>query len=396
MNNASVIKPAQPLGYVGSLVAEMFATGWTEPFIENIPEHGCTIGTSTGTKRARNEDRAAIASVAARNGERYCVALLCDGVGGSSMGDAAAGICIAAIIDGLSKLDTKYSLDRILSDLVRYADDVIRDELRGKGQTTLSALLASSRGECIAINVGDSRIFSWDGRRSSFVQISRDDTIENELAALPLLDQSMLDERGLRGTLSQALGEVNRSATDLRLTVLTADHFGSGGAVLASDGAWKGAEQAFLLIASHSGKASDLVRRTLSVAAWTGGLDNVSVVAIENCRSFAAGNAPDLMMNYKEAGTTVWIRNTKLVIRDSWIAEERGPSPQQPKHVKRGKELTGSSRPKRKSASRKRASLAGPQLDGLKELPETSGAVQPRLIGLKQKVVITTDDEDGQ
>ncbi|MDQ6623143.1 MAG: serine/threonine-protein phosphatase [Verrucomicrobiota bacterium] len=298
-----------PIGHAA--LAELWNAPWDSAFSKIIPEIGVAFGGHPGLHRARNEDRAVVAEISLPGEGSFTAALICDGVGGSEMGDIAATLAVATILDELSRPRPGVLLEALLVDAFRKADDVIRNELRGGGTTTATVILVSSTGRVAAANVGDSRIYAWRPGGSEFRQVSVDDTIENELRDLPVGDPSVLDAHGLRGRLSQALGESHRSSSDLRVIVFSSKDF-ERGAILASDGAWRGSEDGFRAIALHSENASDATRRMLAFARWAGGLDNISVIAIQDIAELAL-NMKQNRRPERSARAVMWICESKIV-----------------------------------------------------------------------------------
>lgn len=295
-----------------SLYSEIERTSWNTTSPLSIPDLAIAIGTTTGAVRQRNEDRVAVANVHAANGEVYFVALVCDGVGGSDMGDTAASIAVAVFLDELVYTRLRQPLELLLPKLIRRVDDRVRSVLQGRGATTISALVAASNGEVMATNVGDSRIYAWSPQKDKLLQVSRDDTMENELSDLSFKDPSALRFRGLGGSLSQAIGETGRTSDDLRIKLLGSELFPDG-AVLATDGAWKGAEDGFNAVVKKAPTAANAVSRALSVAAWSGGIDNASLVAVEKVRATLSSIYDFSIATPK---LSVWLASTKVVLND--------------------------------------------------------------------------------
>lgn len=375
-------------GLIGKeLLAELWATPWDSPRFKAVEAFGVAAGTHSGTKRSRNEDRFAFAHVTAHSGDQFAVAIVCDGVGGSESGDAAATIAIAALIGQLAQLRQRLPLGQLLPNLIRAADDAVREALQGRGTTTASVLIASSSGQAAAANIGDSRIYSWNPSTESLQQVSIDDTMERELADLPVKDASILDARGLRGRLSQAIGEGERDSMGLRIAVFDSDRFPRG-AFLATDGAWKADVAGLELIVRNAGTASDAVRRTISFALWTGGSDNISVIAIDDVKKLSAACRDIVRPPLGSARATVWLGETKLV-----LYQPEGRLMQQdvlgnPPPKERPAQKDSKKRPRktmtRGSGARTRS--VDPQLPFPEETSTTNAPERP-------KVVISTDDD---
>ncbi|RYY23014.1 MAG: serine/threonine-protein phosphatase [Sphingomonadales bacterium] len=294
-----------------TLLVELRAMSSARPSSRLIDAQNVAFGTHPGLKRKRNEDQAVVAHVKSNGGQAYALAVVCDGVGGSEMGDEASALTVAYLVTFLAANRKSEDLSFVLDRVVRQADDAVRKQLQGKGATTLSVLLIDQKEQFVATNVGDSRIFSWDAARSSIRQVSTDDTLENELKDLAVAGGAALDAHGLRGSLSQAIGEPGRLSKDLRLTILRKDDFQGAGAILASDGVWRGNEVAFFSIVKNASNPIDLVRRTIAFSNWIGGADNASIVAIPDIQLLA--RACNSQSDSYLAGTcVVWIGDSKV------------------------------------------------------------------------------------
>ncbi|GLQ48838.1 hypothetical protein GCM10010872_02870 [Dyella flava] len=298
-------------------LTELLATPWDTPSLRAVDGLGAAIGTHLGQRRTRNEDRSLLAQVNCPNGQIYTVAAVCDGVGGSEMGDAAATTALVALVDQIAQLKRRLPARDLIVRLVRRMDDVIRESLSGRGTTTASIWICSDDGDAAAVNVGDSRIFSWSAGRD-LIQLSTDDTLENELKGLDIKDPTVLNVRGLKGSLSQALGQAGRTSADLHLNVIPKERFGDAGLVLASDGIWKGSEGGFTAIAKHASSPLELVRRALTLAAWCGGLDNASIVALKDVsdRRLFVQQRKYL---YSAPVVTAWYGDTKVILREGGL-----------------------------------------------------------------------------
>jgi len=290
-----------------------------------IADLSVAIGTNIGLVRSRNEDRVAVAQISAADGENYFVVLVCDGVGGTEMGDVAASIAVTVFLEELAHNRSRLSLTTLLPLLVKRVDERVREALRGKGATTLSAFIATGYGDVAATNIGDSRIYAWSPLKDRLVQISRDDTMENELSELAIKDPSALRFRGFGGSLSQAIGEDARTANDLRITLLDQDQL-KDGVILATDGAWKGAEDGFNALLKKAPSSAVAVSRIMSLSSWAGGVDNASIVAVERVK--------DAILNIPRSDpgllkVHVWLGNTKVVL-SALVSTSRLPRLERP------------------------------------------------------------------
>lgn len=305
-----------------------------------IEELGLAMSTHPGAKRARNEDRIAVARIDGRNRETYTTLLVCDGVGGSESGDQAAALAITSIIVDLTQQQEFSSLEELAIALIRRADDLVRKELHGLGETTLVMLLAKGDGEVVCASVGDSRAYSWDTSLNKLDQVTIDDTVENDLKDLPGNPAALIKARGLQGRLSQAIGESGRTSGELRIQMYPRKSFHLG-AVLGSDGLWRAAKD-FETVVARAPVATDAVRRAITIANWVGGVDNASIIAVEDVGRLCG----DQQRSYAPAGggqaeVTLWLSSSKVKIlgcdgiSDTKPVEMRGKSERPKKNVKR-------------------------------------------------------------
>jgi serine/threonine protein phosphatase PrpC len=280
-----------------------------------VDELALAMATHPGSKRDRNEDRIAVARIAAPNAETYTVALVCDGVGGSESGDQAAAL-------DLAQQQGRSSLQELAAVVVRRADDHVRKELQGRGATTLVMLLATASGYLVCANVGDSRAYSWDPTSSKLDQVTIDDTIENELKDLPGNPDALIKARGLQGRLSQALGESGRTSDELRIQTYTKERFRHG-AVLGSDGLWRAARD-FETTVANATTPTDAVRRAIALANWVGGVDNASLIAIGDVERLCGGQQALASLGRQQTGIALWSSSAKVkILTSDWLGDAK-------------------------------------------------------------------------
>lgn len=287
-----------------------------------VEELGLAMATHLGLKRARNEDRIAVARVVAPNSETYTVALVCDGVGGSESGDQAASLAIASIIADLAQQQGCPPLKEQAIALIKRADDLVRKSLQGRGATTLVMLLCTASEHFVCANVGDSRAYSWDLSSSKLDQVTIDDTIENELKHLPDNGAALIRARGLQGRLSQAIGENGRTADELRIQTYTKEYFRHG-AVLGSDGLWRAAND-FEAAVANATTPTDAVRRATALANWVGGVDNASLIAVGDLERLCGGQQLQASNPQQQMGISLWLSSTKIkILTSNRLSESR-------------------------------------------------------------------------
>lgn len=338
------------------LVVELSNASWNIPMTRTIADLSTAIGSHPGTKRPRNEDRSCLMQITSISGELFTIAIVCDGVGSSEMGDTAATLCVATIASYFVKASKNQPLTKLIADSVRNADEIVRTCLSGKGTTTLSMFVLSNSGQYAAVNIGDSRIFGWSPS-VSLHQISVDDTLENELKDLKIKNDNFLDYRGLRGSLSQAIGEGSRTQSELRVNIISQENINKdSGLVLATDGAWKASGSTFELMVANATNASETVRRTLALATWVGGVDNISVIAIENINLLLAESIDTYSSIQGSSRIVAWFGDTKCSICMQPFVTKAAQDPRkekQPEETSPPKKAIRRSSKKTKSASDK-------------------------------------------
>ncbi|TFY88626.1 serine/threonine-protein phosphatase [Pseudomonas kairouanensis] len=300
------------------LLDELFSVDWNQPKMQHIDDLKLTMGSHLGLVRKRNEDRVASAKIRAANGQTYFAGIVCDGVGGSEFGDIAASIAIATFFSELARTKVAISTYDLTPHLLRKMDDAVRAELKGKGTTTASVILASSNREFVSANIGDSRIYSHGNGPTDFKQLSTDDTLENELKRLSIGDASALNAKGLLGSLSQALGESSRSSKDLKVRAQN-NNPKVPGLLLASDGAWKVDSIGFDSIIANSKSGLDSAKRVIAFSNWVGGVDNTSILIIEDCQLIMDTCQKDAHSATGDVKITAWFGETKLIICEQTI-----------------------------------------------------------------------------
>jgi serine/threonine protein phosphatase PrpC len=310
----------------GALIDGLSFQKWDTALHRAVEELGFAMASHPGHKRRRNEDRLAVAHVQTAAGDRYTVAIVCDGVGGSENGDRAATLAIAGVLLELTAQRTRLALGPLVAKLVRAADDFVRSELKGRGTTTMALLLATPDSQCVATSIGDSRVYAWKPA-GELVQVSVDDTVENELKALPGDHRGVMQAHGLRGRLSQAIGEPGRTSDDLRVIAIPSTMFPAG-VILGTDGLWRAAES-FAVVVGNSENPAEAARRGVQLANWCGGVDNASMIAVSDLDKFCTyrtsfSGPPSLTL-------TVWVSESRLVLVSEVTPDSVATRPQKAK-----------------------------------------------------------------
>lgn len=237
------------------------------------------IATDVGTKRAENQDKAAVLRVgsAAINREFWC-ACICDGMGGLKDGNAAASNAIAHFFASLIA-NRKHDPEGRLEIAVRDASAAVAQIVPGGG-STLSAILFEE-GVAFTANVGDSRIYAArnSDAQGGLDRLTVDDTMAEAYGA---------EGRGLLQFIGMKSGLLPHVAFVAKRDVQT---------LLTTDGAHFVGDETISRIAANSPDASTLCDRVLDIARWFGSSDNATIIACNPAENFARGpkgNNPDI------------------------------------------------------------------------------------------------------
>ena len=221
--------------------------------------------------------------------------VVADGMGGHAFGDRASQAAIGAFSSAV-ETDAPASAQRIL-DTVRLANDAVLELTADEGPggaisgTTLAGMAfvdvgADDNYHWMAFNVGDSRIYSWDGR--TLTQMSVDHSAVQELVDLGHITKREAERHPDRNVVTRALGA--DSEVDPDIWLLPAK--GHQTFLLCSDGLTKELsvdEIARIMVFHYSEQLRDtdalpltLAERLANAAIAAGGSDNVTVVVVES------------------------------------------------------------------------------------------------------------------
>lgn len=214
------------------------------------------------------------------------VLLIADGVGGAAAGSEAARVATEAVTRFVSSTLRCYhaaggSKDEEFLDALRSAaleahaavlSEASQHHDGGKMATTLTLSIVVWPWLYV-VQVGDSRAYFYDGELH---QITRDQTIGQELVDQGILPADRLAKSPFKHVLSSAIG------ADAALPVVTRVDIRTSGAIIlmCSDGLTKHVTDAELASALKNVQSSEtLVRGLLDLAMSRGGTDNITIVA---------------------------------------------------------------------------------------------------------------------
>jgi serine/threonine protein phosphatase PrpC len=223
--------------------------------------------------------------------------LIADGVGGAADGSEAARVATEAVTRYVSSTLRCYhaaggSKDEEFLDALRSAALEAHAAVRSKAShrpdgskmaTTLTLSIVVWPWLYV-VQVGDSRAYFYDGELH---QITRDQTIGQELVDQGILPADRLAKSPFKHVLSSAIG------ADEALPVVTRVDIRTRGAIIlmCSDGLTKHVTDAELASALKNVQSSEkLVRDLLELALSRGGSDNITIIAARAQRKRSASN----------------------------------------------------------------------------------------------------------
>lgn len=242
----------------------------------NIGNNKIYLETSVGSVRDVNQDRISFAVIDPVSNVQLAVAVLADGMGGMAEGGKAASIAISSFISYIATRCSDEALENIASKAVNHANKKVFQQFDGKGGTTLSAVVFGKNG-CVAVNVGDSRIYHLN-RISGIKQLSVDDTVACQLQQEYEDANNWFDPTRGDNRLIQFVGMgdgINVHCTDLS-EYHSKDS--DSGFLLTSDGAHYLGNMMLNRIVLKSEIRGDISSRIRKTSAWLSGHDNISVI----------------------------------------------------------------------------------------------------------------------
>ena len=242
-------------------------SGFTELEWEDV-----TFASALG-KRSDNQDRVLFFRVRFEEPSKpaFAAIVLCDGMGGMASGGDCATLAISSFATYLARSHASLALVDKLKVAVKYANEAVYTAYKGKGGSTLSAVVCDEKNEWAAINVGDSRIYQV--LNSGIVeQLTIDDTLENQLADLNLPSPPPEFRQLLQYV---GMGEgIDPRAINLQIYSEVKQ------LVLTSDGAHSIPKDIFQGVIAHSETAKNLVERLIYISEWLGGKDNSTIAVL--------------------------------------------------------------------------------------------------------------------
>jgi serine/threonine protein phosphatase PrpC len=215
------------------------------------------------------------------------VYLVADGMGGHARGDAASRTVVETFRRHL-EAGRPSSPEQVL-DAIHSSNEAVR-ALSAEGEegtavagTTLTGVALVDAGDgsgfhWMVFNVGDSRVYSWDGR--TLQQLSVDHSAVQELVDAGLISADDAERHPDRNVITRAMGADEVVDPDVWLIPAA----GRQVFLICSDGLSKevGDEQLAQILAGDTGHAAGLAGELVEAALEHGGRDNVTVIVVES------------------------------------------------------------------------------------------------------------------
>jgi serine/threonine protein phosphatase PrpC len=215
------------------------------------------------------------------------VYLVADGMGGHARGDAASTAVVETFRRHIEP-GTPPSPEQVL-DAIHSSNDAVRalsgdgDEGTAVAGTTLAGVALVDAGDSggfhwMAFNIGDSRIYSWDGR--SLEQMSIDHSAVQELVDAGLIRPEEAERHPERNVITRALGADDLVEPDVWLVPAA----GRQAFLICSDGLTKELpdDRIAAILAGDAAHPAGMAGELVEAALAHGGRDNVSVVVVES------------------------------------------------------------------------------------------------------------------
>lgn len=204
--------------------------------------------------------------------------LVADGMGGHKAGDLASRYTVETLTDSIKKSDSDNPIT-IINDAIVEANKKLlekaaeSEQYSGMGTTLVVCTII---GESMYVaNVGDSRLYLYDGRLS---QITRDHSIVAEMVALGKLGRDEARRHEKKNVITRAIGGSKEVMADFFEAELTAGNR----IIMCSDGLSNMVEDEEIeQILSSDIPIEDKTKQLLGRANENGGKDNIAVVIIE-------------------------------------------------------------------------------------------------------------------
>ena len=235
-----------------------------------------TAITDIGKTRAVNQDY--IYTSVDRVGCLPNLFIVADGMGGHKAGDLASRFTVETLINNIKNSSSDNPIT-IINDAIVNANTLLlekaaeSEDYEGMGTTLVVCTII---GESMYVaNVGDSRLYLYDGKLS---QITRDHSLVEEMVALGKLNRDEARTHKRKNVITRAIGGGKEVMADFFEAELTAGNR----IIMCSDGLSNMVDDGEIeQILSLNLPIEDKAKRLIDMANESGGADNIAVVIVE-------------------------------------------------------------------------------------------------------------------
>ena len=213
------------------------------------------------------------------------VFLVADGMGGHSFGDRASQSVVATFRSTLGTVDAP-SPESVVATIASANEALMamrepgNDSVSGTTLTGLALVSTVSGYRWMVFNVGDSRVYRWDGR--ALEQVTVDHSAVQELLDAGQITALEALSHPHRNVVTRAIGVHDEVDADVWLLPVT----GKQTFLVCSDGLSRelADDQIAQILAGHDpeGSGSTIAERLVEAALAAGGRDNVSVIVVDS------------------------------------------------------------------------------------------------------------------
>jgi len=247
-----------------------------------------------GLVRTENQDRVAALYTGKKSINPLFAIAVADGMGGMRDGGICANLTMSGFFQSLVKhrnLDIKSRTYEAINE----ANKQVFDIYRGSGGSTFTAVLLDSHGTKIIVHLGDTRIYTFEPKKT----VERHTTDDSLAEVVGGTGRELLQFVGMGESMQPRISELTRQ---------------EGFCAITTDGIHGIEDKTLYKILVNAESISQASDRLRSVAKWVGGTDN-STSAIFDISKISA-----FIDNYEGSGIRIWDAGGDLTTL--WLREE--------------------------------------------------------------------------
>lgn len=250
------------------------------------PDAPVALATDIGLHRDENQDRVAVMRLDNGTTKRtgnFIVAVVADGMGGMIDGAECASLTVATFLSHLVKNRHLTPPEKLLI-ASNEANKEVNSYSKGRGGSTLSAVLLDNSGNRFSLNVGDSRIYAtqFEEKKECVNRISIDDSLAELVGGT---GRDLIQFIGMGEGLKPHIAPIPDGSRRILIT---------------SDGGHFFRYETLCDLILSSVDALEVADRIITVSRWFGSPDNASLACIN------LEDVEDSLGQLREAGITVW------------------------------------------------------------------------------------------